>query len=71
MKGLELSRNLRPSTPKERLINTVRRLPKNTTVADALDLAYLAKIYEALMELEQGRLVPEEEVRKMLLERYA
>jgi predicted transcriptional regulator len=71
MKGLELSRNLRPSTPKERLINAVRRLPKNTTVADALDLAYLAKIYEALMELEQGRLVPEEEVRKMLLERYA
>jgi predicted transcriptional regulator len=72
MKGLGLSRTLRPSTPKEQLINAVRRLPKNTTIAEALDLAYfLRQINEALTEFEEGRLVPEEEVRKTLLERYA
>ncbi len=72
MKGLGLSRSLRPTTPKEQLLNAVRRLPKNTTVAEVLDLAYfLRQINEALTEFEEGRLVPEEEVRKMVLEKYA
>jgi hypothetical protein len=64
-KGLGLTRNLRDATPKQLLLSAVKRLPRNTTTEEVLDLAYfLFRIEEELSEFEAGRLIPERELEK-------
>jgi len=64
-KGLGLTRNLRDATPKQLLLSAVKRLPRNTTTEEVLNLAYfLFRIEEELAEFEAGRLIPERELEK-------
>jgi len=71
LRGLGLTTRVKETTPKELLMNAVKRLPADTTVEEVLDLAYfLLTIHEQLAEFEAGRLVPEEELKKRFELRY-
>lgn len=72
LKGLALTTAVKDTTPKQRFMAAIKRLPVDATVSEALDLAYfLLKIEEDLVEFEAGRLVPEEELKKRFELRYS
>ena len=52
-------------TEKQRVIEAVRGLPEDATLADAIErLCFMAKVEEGLRQSEAGRIVPHEEVKK-------
>jgi predicted transcriptional regulator len=54
-----------PTTTKERMIEALRSLPADATVDDAIEqLVFMAKVEEGLAELDAGRGVPHEEVKR-------
>ena len=54
-----------PATTKERIIEALRGLPPEATVDDAIErLVFLARVEEGLAELDAGKGVPHEEVKR-------
>jgi len=50
-KGLGLTRDLRDATPKQLLLSAVKRLPRNATTQEVVNLAYfLLRVEEDLAE---------------------
>lgn len=50
-------------TAKQKVLETVRRLPEDATIEDAIErLYFLFKVERGLAEAEAGRTVPHEEV---------
>jgi predicted transcriptional regulator len=55
------------ATAKERMLNALRELPSDATYDDAIErLVFLAKVEEGLSQLDSGRGVPHEEVKRRL-----
>jgi len=55
------------ATPKERMLDALRELPSDATYDDAIErLVFLAKVEEGLAQLDSGRSVPHEEVKRRL-----
>jgi predicted transcriptional regulator len=55
------------ATPKERMLNALRELPSDATYDDAIErLVFLAKVEEGLGQLDSGRGIPHEEVKRRL-----
>lgn len=55
-------------TEKQRAIKALRTLPDDATIEDAIErLCFIAKIEQGIRESEAGRVVPHEEVKKLLL----
>lgn len=54
-------------TPRDRIVETLKDLPPDATFDDAIErLVFLAKIDAGLAELDAGKGVPHEEVRRRL-----
>jgi hypothetical protein len=50
---------------KERILEALRGLPSDATIDDAIEcLVFLARIEDALAELDAGQGVPDEDVRR-------
>jgi predicted transcriptional regulator len=53
------------ASPKDRILEALRDLPSDATIDDAIErLVFLARIEEGLAELDAGRGVPHEEVKR-------
>lgn len=54
-----------PATTKERILEALRSLPADATVDDAIErLVFMAKVEEGLAQLDAGKGVPHEEVKR-------
>jgi predicted transcriptional regulator len=52
-------------SPKERILEALQNLPADATIEDAIErLIFLARIEEGLAELDAGKGVPHEEVKR-------
>lgn len=55
------------STPKDRMIEALQALPPEASFDDAIErLVFLAKVEAGLAELDQGKGVPHDEVKRRL-----
>ena len=53
------------ATTKERILEALRDLPADATYEDAIErLVFLARIEEGLAQLDAGRSIPHEEVKR-------
>ena len=53
------------ASPKERILEALQDLPADATIEDAIErLIFLARIEEGLAELDAGKGVPHEEVKR-------
>jgi predicted transcriptional regulator len=58
-------RRMAEASPKDRILEALRDLPSDATIDDAIErLVFLARIEEGLAELDAGRGVPHEEVKR-------
>jgi predicted transcriptional regulator len=56
-----------PQTTRDRILDALHDLPVDTTFDDAIErLVFLAKIDAGLTELDEGKGLPHEEVRRRL-----
>jgi predicted transcriptional regulator len=54
-------------TPREQILEALQALPTDATFEDAIErLVFLAKIDAGLTELDQGKGIPHEEVKRRL-----
>jgi len=54
-------------TPREQILDALQDLPSDATFDDAIErLVFLAKIDAGLAELDQGKGIPHEEVKRRL-----
>jgi predicted transcriptional regulator len=54
-------------TPREQILDAVQDLPTDATFDDAIErLVFLAKIEAGLAELDQGKGIPHDEVKRRL-----
>lgn len=54
-------------TPRERILDALRDLPQDATFEDAIErLVFLAKIDIGLAELDAGKGIPHEEIKRRL-----
>jgi predicted transcriptional regulator len=54
-------------TTKDRIIETLRDLPADASFEDAIErIVFLAKVEEGLSQLDSGRAIPHQEVRRRL-----
>jgi predicted transcriptional regulator len=55
------------TTVKQRAIEALQALPDNATFEDAIErLCFLAKVDEGLQELDEGKGIPHDEVKRRL-----
>jgi predicted transcriptional regulator len=58
---------MREQLTRDRIIEALRELPEDATLDDAIErLVFLAKIEAGLEELDAGRGIPDEEVKRRL-----
>jgi len=54
-------------SPREQILNALRNLPKNATFDDAIErVIFLAKVDAGLAELDQGKRISHQEVKRRL-----
>ena len=55
-------------TDKERVLDVVRELPDDATIADAIEqLCFLEKLSEGLRQSDRGDVVPHDQIRKQFV----
>ena len=54
-------------TPRQRILSALKDLPEDATIDDAIErLLFLAKVDSGLAELDDGRGIPHEQVKRRL-----
>jgi predicted transcriptional regulator len=55
-----------PPSPKQRILEAVQRLPADASFEDVMErLYFLYKVEQGLADVEAGRVVPHEDVKRM------